>query len=137
MNINCERNISCEGRFAVSVSWSSSIESRIRPISMPERTNSCPVRARRDVMSGELTAPYIAQLVRPPQVQITAVTRSAQRLRDDFRNVLRQALNPADALELAARGGLPARVDLAPAVVGARPARRGPGIERVDRAHLV
>ena len=88
-------------------------------------------------MSGELTAPYIAQLVRPPQVQITAVTGSAQRLRDDFRKVLRQALGLADALELGARACLPALIELAPAVVGARHARRDLGIERVQRDHLV
>src|SRR5438309_1461429 len=104
---------------------------------MPERTNSCPVVARRDVISGELTSPYIAQLVRVPQVQITAVAVSPERLRDDFRNVLREAFGVAHALELSARACLPALVELAPAVVSARHACRDLRVEGVERDHLV
>jgi hypothetical protein len=44
------------------VSPSSSIESRIRPISIPERTRSWPVVAKRWVMSGELTTHHLASL---------------------------------------------------------------------------
>jgi len=49
-----DSSISCGGRFAVTVSPSSSIESRMRPISIPERTRSRPVVASREVMSAEI-----------------------------------------------------------------------------------
>ena len=49
---SCERKRSCRGRLAVTASRSRSMASSSRPISIPERTRSCPVLDSRSWMSG-------------------------------------------------------------------------------------
>src|SRR3954466_7933612 len=111
--------------------------SRMRPISIPERTSNWPLVARRVVMSGEVTKTEIGPLARRTQGQITVGRMSAERLRDDFRNVLGQTVGIADALECGARIVLSGTIEPAPAVEAARHARRHLRIEGIDGDHLV